>query len=236
MLTLYGVTLSIYLWAIGFGLLGYFLGAIPTGLLIGKIFYKKDIRTEGSGNIGATNAIRHLGPLPGSLVLLIDGAKAFILPFYLIKTLPWGREAHIIQAKGFWNIVQEMVQSMVSSIETFQISAILLGVVAVFIFLGNCFNIFLKFKGGKGVATSFGIFLALSPYAAFAAALIYLLIFLSTKISAVGSLVGLLSLPLFIYLSHLWKPTDLWTIHFFISIFFYIIIFWKHRENIRKMI
>lgn len=115
-----------------FSILSYLIGSFPTGLVIGKVFYKKDIREYGSKNIGGTNARRVLGTVPGFLVEVIDVLKVFI-PTYIAAT-----SEHI----GI-NM------------------AAVVGVAGV---LGHCYSIFIKFKGGKGVASYFGMVAALNVW------------------------------------------------------------------------
>ncbi|MFA6666656.1 MAG: glycerol-3-phosphate 1-O-acyltransferase PlsY [Armatimonadota bacterium] len=110
---------------------GYLLGSIPFGLIIGKVICGIDIRKTGSGNIGATNVLRTLGPGPGGAVFILDVLKGFI-PVFIAKDLFEGLPLLVIAC----------------------------GVAAV---MGHTFSIFLKFRGGKGVATGLGVVFGLNP-------------------------------------------------------------------------
>ncbi len=217
--------------------LGYALGAIPTGFIVGKLFFKKDIRDEGSGNIGATNVIRSIGRLPGFVVLLIDMLKAFILPYYLVKHLPWGDNIFDFQDKmGLIDMIGEMIKQIVSDIAEVQYSAFIVGITSFFILLGNCFNIFLKFKGGKGVATTYGVFFALQPFATVFAALTYFLVLFLTKISALGSLISLFCLPIYLFLISLYHETEVSNFFACLAAVFYAVILFKHIPNIKTLL
>src|SRR5277367_3802076 len=123
---------------------GYFLGSIPFGLLLAKLFGAADLRRQGSGNIGAANVIRVAGPLPGILTLVFDACKGV---------------AAVLLAARFTE--QNATAMMLAGLGAL---------------LGHCFTVWLKFKGGKGVATALGLFLGLSPAAALAALGIFLLV------------------------------------------------------------
>src|SRR5438445_8889042 len=121
----------------------YFLGSIPFGLILAKLFGGGDVRKAGSGNIGATNVARVVGPLAGILTLIFDTWKG---------------------AAAVW------LASRVTNE-----SATWMAIAAFVVLLGHCFPVWLKFKGGKGVATPLGVFLALCPLAAASALLLFLL-------------------------------------------------------------
>jgi glycerol-3-phosphate acyltransferase PlsY len=140
----------------------YLLAGIPVGLLIGRI-RGVDLREVGSGNIGATNAVRAMGKAWGLLVLALDIAKA---------ALPVAAAVHHFgQAPGGpWQVA----------------------LVALAAILGHVFPIYLRFRGGKGVACAFGVFLVLAPKAALVSVLVYAQTLWLTRISAVGSLTAAL--------------------------------------------
>ena len=236
MVTLLGLTLSPYVWMIIGAILGYVLGAIPTGLIVGKLFFKKDIRDEGSGNIGATNAIRSLGKRPGFIVLAMDILKAFIVPYYLVSHLPWGEGSINFKSDmGIMDMIGEMIRQIVSDIAEIQYSAFIVCVTAFFILLGNCFNVFLKFKGGKGVATTYGVFFALQPMAAIFAAVTYFFVFFLTKTSALSSLISLFFLPIYIFLISFYHENEVSNFLAILAAVFFSIVFVKHWSNIKKL-
>ena len=237
MITLLGLTLSPYVWMVIGAILGYCIGTVPTGLIVGKLFFKKDIRDEGSGNIGATNVLRSLGKLPGLTVLVFDALKAFILPYFLVKHLPWGDSvANFKSEMSFMEMLGEMIRSLVSDIAEIQYSAFIVGVACFFILLGNCFNVFLKWKGGKGVATTYGVFFALHPIATTLAAVTYFFVLYLTHTSALGSLISLFFLPIYIFLMSLYHETPISNFLACLAAVFYVVVFIKHLPNIKSLV
>ncbi|ACL67666.1 protein of unknown function DUF205 [Anaeromyxobacter dehalogenans 2CP-1] len=140
---------------------GYLAGSIPFGVVLGRLVLGVDVRTVGSGNIGATNVARAGGKKMGVLVLVLDAAKA-IVPILVARRV-LGGTPHA----EFW-----------------------VTAVAVAAFVGHLFPVWLGFKGGKGVATGLGIFAVLAPWAALAGLVGYAVAYGLTRISSVGSLTG----------------------------------------------
>ena len=175
-------------------IVSYFLGSIPFGFLLTKIFLKKDIRTIGSGNIGATNALRTGNKTIGYATLILDILKA-IVPLIFIK---------------------------IYYIEYLYISSLS-------IFLGHVFPIWLKFKGGKGVATYIGILCCINLYLGILFGIVLLISFFIFKYSSLSSLVGCLSIPIFNYFIFSDE-----VVFFFIIMF--VLIFYTHRENIKRLL
>ena len=138
-------------------LASYLAGSVPFGLLVARIASGKDVRTVGSGNIGATNVARAAGRAAAFVTLLLDALKGFLPTMLAERTLaePWAPAA--------------------------------CGVAAV---LGHCFPVWLRFRGGKGVATGLGVALALSPLAAACGAAVWVLLYKLLRISSIGSLAG----------------------------------------------
>lgn len=178
--------------------LSYLVGSIPFGVIIGRVFKGVDIRDSGSGNIGAANAIRILGVVPGILVLLLDIGKGFFAVYL---------STHIMPNMPLMNV-----------------SA---GLTAI---IGHNCSMFLKFKGGKGIATSFGVFLALSWQIALICLATYIIIVAITKYSSLGSLSGTLAMPIFMYIFH--QPVE----YFLFSVIAAIFAFYKHKENIKRLL
>ena len=145
-------------WIVG----AYLVAGIPVGLLVG-LARGVDLREVGSGNIGATNAVRALGKVWGVLVFILDVAKAALPVAAAVERFADAAHAH-------------------ASIAVIALAAI----------LGHVFPIYLRFRGGKGVACAFGVFLILAPKAALAALLVYAQTVWLTRISAVGSLTAAL--------------------------------------------
>jgi len=141
----------------------YLLGSVPFGLVLARIATGKDVRTVGSGNIGASNVARTAGKALGVLTLVLDAAKASLpMLFALYVFAPDGREVA----------------------ETW---AVAVGLAA---FAGHIFPIWLGFKGGKGVATALGVFLVLAPIPSLLAFVAYGVAYAATRISSLGSLSG----------------------------------------------
>ena len=173
-------------------LCSYLLGSIPFGFILTKIFLKKDIRNIGSGNIGATNALRTGNKLLGYATLLLDIAKA-ILPVLYVK----------------FNYPDYI---FIASLSTF---------------LGHVFPVWLKFKGGKGVATYVGILFSINLILGSIFVVSWAITFLISKYSSLSSLVASLIVP--IYLTIFENFTSM----FFIIMF--VLIFFTHRENVKRL-
>ena len=175
------------------GIISYLMGSIPFGLILTKVFLKKDIREIGSGNIGATNALRTGNKLLGYSTLLLDILKAVIPILYVKINFP----------------------------ELVYISALSA-------FLGHVFPIWLKFKGGKGVATYVGILFSLNIILGIVFGVCWLIIFFITKYSSLASLIGSFSIPL--YKLIIGQTENV----LFFGIMF-VLIFFTHRENIKRL-
>ena len=188
--------------------LAYFIGAIPTSVWFGKIFYRKDVRNFGSGNAGATNTFRVFGAGAGIIVLIIDIAKG-AAAVLLSKLFP---------VKDFFG-------------DNFLYYQMALGLTAA---LGHIFPVYLNFKGGKGVATFFGVVLTLFPVAALACTVTFFILFLITKYVSVGSIVASLAFMITILLYYVESARQIPLILF--SLFVPAIIIFTHRENIQRLL
>ena len=175
-----------------FIVISYLLGSIPFGLLLTKLFLKKDIRKIGSGNIGATNVLRSGNKLIGYITLLLDIFKA-IIPVLFIK----------------FNYPDFVYISALS------------------VFLGHVFPIWLKFKGGKGVATYVGILFSLNLIYGLVFGITWILIFLIYRYSSLSSLIGSLSITIYLLFTN---ENEI----IFFGIMF-VLIFYTHRENIKRL-
>ena len=175
------------------GIVCYLMGSIPFGFILTKIFLKKDIRKIGSGNIGATNALRTGNKIIGYSTLILDILKA-VVP--------------VIYVKIFYQD--------------------LLYIASLCAFLGHVFPIWLKFKGGKGVATYVGILFTINFYLGIVFTISWFVTFFVSKFSSLSSLVGALSVPVYLLIL-----TQIDQVIFF-SIMF-ILIFFTHRENIKRL-
>jgi glycerol-3-phosphate acyltransferase PlsY len=179
--------------------LAFLLGSIPFGLIVGRL-RGVDVRQVGSGNIGATNTARAVGRKLGALVLLLDAAKAY-LPMIAAKQLFAG------DARAGW----------------------LVSAVGLAAFLGHLYSPWLRFRGGKGVATGLGVFLALAPFSAALAAAVWIGVYVATRISSVGSLAATTAIVPIMVLRH--EPPY----NVALAAVLFVLIVWKHRDNIRRL-
>lgn len=148
----------------------YLLGAIPTGVIAGKLFGGVDVRQHGSGNVGATNVYRVVGKLPGLLVLLVDVVKGWV---------PVAVLASFISTPPGSALSPALVK-------------ILLGIAAI---AGHIWNPFLQFQGGKGVATALGVLLGLDPWIAFGTTAVWILAAFLTRYVSVASVAAAMAAP-----------------------------------------
>jgi glycerol-3-phosphate acyltransferase PlsY len=171
----------------------YLMGSIPFGFILTKLFLKQDIRNIGSGNIGATNALRTGNKFLGYSTLILDIAKAIVPILYVKNNYP-------------------------DLIYLASLSA----------FLGHVFPIWLKFKGGKGVATYLGILFSINFIYGFIFVSNWLIIFFLSKYSSLSSLIASFSIPVYLYVS---GNTN--GLSFFLIMF--VLIFYTHRENVKRL-
>ena len=178
----------------------YLVASIPFGLIVSKKFAHKDIREYGSKNIGATNVTRILGKKLGFLTLILDAAKGAVM---------------VILAKIIFKDAQ-----YTSIIVAFT------GFTAV---IGHVFPIYLGFKGGKGVATTMAVILAINPLFGLITIMVWIVIFLATKISAAASLLSIT----FTTLSAIYIEVNLEQIILYLALL--ILVFLRHRENLIRL-
>ena len=175
------------------GIISYLMGSIPFGLILTKIFLKKDIREVGSGNIGATNTLRAGNKLIGYLTLTLDIIKAIIPVIYTKIYFP-----------DF------------------------LYLASLCAFLGHVFPVWLKFKGGKGVATYVGILFSINIYFGIIFSIVWLITFVISKFSSLSSLIASVSIPIYLLILTQFDQLIFFTIMF-------VLIFFTHRENIKRL-
>jgi glycerol-3-phosphate acyltransferase PlsY len=186
--------------------LAYSIGSIPTSYIFGKFLKKVDIRKHGSGNVGATNIFRVVGKLPALAVLLLDIFKGSFAVFFLPEI--------------FFN-------NTIGVTMGFEIYQILLGL---FVIAGHVFSVFLKFKGGKGVATTAGVLLVLAPKVLIASLIIWILVFLAFRVVSVASIIASIFLPIFAIIFG--SPIYLVLFTVLLCIFGT----YKHKANIKRLI
>jgi glycerol-3-phosphate acyltransferase PlsY len=179
-------------------LLAYLLGAIPFGYLLVKLRTGQDVRSSGSGNIGATNVLRTTGRVAGVATLLLDIGKGYLAVWIASR---------LTQGADLW-----------------------MSLAALSVMAGHAFPVFLKFKGGKAVASCVGAFLCLTPLAMAAALVVFLVTAAATRYISLGSVLAAGSLPLAVWLvSHAPAPAEVAAL---VAGGF---IIWRHKSNIERL-
>jgi acyl phosphate:glycerol-3-phosphate acyltransferase len=188
--------------------LAYLLGSIPFGYLLVRFFRKEDIRAQGSGNIGATNVVRSGAKGLGALTFLLDACKG-----YLAVVLC----AHLSEMTALPHVPAGNAAA----------------VAALCAILGHIYTIWLGFKGGKGVATALGVFLALALWAALAGLGVFIIVFALLRYVSLGSILSAISFPVFAFLlPH--APRGLWLNTVIVVV--PLIVIAKHRQNIGRLL
>lgn len=195
----------VFLLVIAF-VVAYLLGSIPTSIWIGKWLRGIDVRDYGSGNAGATNTMRVLGVGLGIPVVIIDIAKGF-LAVQLSFTHP-----------GFLEIFSDIV-----------VLQLILGAFAI---VGHIYPVFASFRGGKGVATLFGVILAVHPVVTLMSIGVFLIVLFIVKIVSVSSMLAGISFPVFLFMVYPRSPLSLKIF----SIAVAILLLYTHRTNIRRLV
>jgi glycerol-3-phosphate acyltransferase PlsY len=175
----------------------YLLGSIPFGYIVGKLFKKVDIRELGSGNIGATNVFRILGPSLASLVLIGDIGKG-IFSIYLVQ---------------YFNIDNLLI----------------ITIAGLAVICGHDWSLFLGFKGGKGIATTFGVVFGLNPTISILALIIWAVIVITTRYVSLSSIFAVISIFIFSILFK--QPYE----YIIFSAIIMILGIFKHKENIKRL-
>jgi acyl phosphate:glycerol-3-phosphate acyltransferase len=191
------------------GILAYFIGAIPSAVWFGKLVHGVDVREHGSGNPGATNTFRVLGKRAGTVVLLFDIAKGLLATSLAVLLLNNGL------------IIEEKLV----------LTKLIFGVIAVF---GHLFPIFLRFKGGKGVATLFGVMIGIQLPVALISLAIFLVTLLASKYVSLGSMVAAISFPLMLAFVPRFNTGEPILVMF--GFFLALVVFWSHHKNVRRIL
>jgi glycerol-3-phosphate acyltransferase PlsY len=192
-------------------LISYLIGALPFGLLVGLLWKRVDIRTLGSKNIGATNVLRVLGPGPGLTVFALDTLKGVAGVLLARKLL--GQE--------FSPVAPMLMPAL-----------IIIGFCAV---LGHSFSLFLRFRGGKGVATSLGMLLALAPFTAVVAFVLWLAIVAITRYVSLAAIIAAVSVPVTAYFDPYLPSIDRWWM-VGLSVLLALLVLVKHRSNMQRLL
>ena len=185
-----------------FSIAAYIIGSIPFGKLIARHVARIDITERGSGNIGATNVARELGMKWGVITLILDVLKG---------------------------LVPMLIFSMYSSRTgtPYDIAFATIGICAL---SGHMFPLFLGFRGGKGVATALGVYLAMSPLSCLCALILFVLLVAKWDFISLGSILAAAAMPLFFILFGKPQPFII------ASVFMALLICWKHKDNIQRII
>jgi acyl phosphate:glycerol-3-phosphate acyltransferase len=179
----------------------YLLGTIPFGYLLVRVFRREDVRSSGSGNIGATNVAR-MSPLLGVATLVLDAGKG-LAAVSLARALSGGEHQRLVMTVGAFCAV-----------------------------LGHLFPVWLKFRGGKGVATSLGSFALLAPKSMVCMVGLFLLIVAATRYVSLGSVVAAAAFPVLAWVLHEYvEPVQL-----IVIALASLLVVWKHRQNIGRLV
>jgi glycerol-3-phosphate acyltransferase PlsY len=192
-------------------LVAYLLGSIPFGYILVRLFRKQDIRQTGSGNIGATNVARSGAKGLGIVTLILDAAKGYAAVKIGIALYPF---------------IADYVRY------DWQYRYVLAALAALFAILGHMYPVWLKFKGGKGVATGVGVFLALAPKAVGLVLILFLVIVWFSRYVSLGSIIATAAFPL---LAWLFYRNSTPPIVFIIAGLGALLIIAKHHQNIRRL-
>jgi len=196
------------MYIIGLPILAFLFGSIPFGLVIGHFFYRTDITKHGSGNIGAMNAMRTLGAKGAVAVLLLDTLKGFIPVFIAVHIF-----AKYFNANGFNDPAFARYVTLVAALAI----------------IGHCFSPWLRFKGGKGVATGFGSILAISWPVALIALIAWTIVAASTRYSSLSSMLACIVAAVTLWLLTYSPWLTAW------GLFITLLIIYTHRDNLNRL-
>ena len=187
-------------------ILSYLTGAFPSAVLIGKIFFKTDVREFGSGNAGATNTFRVLGKKAGIPVLILDVFKGWLAVNYIF-----------------------FISSLSNNLDLVFEQQLVFGIAAV---IGHLFPIYTGFRGGKGIATLLGLLVGIQPIAALMSSLVFIIVFFISRYVSLSSIFAAIAFPIIIYF--LSDSTDVSLIIF--SIFVPLLAIITHQKNIERLL
>ena len=196
-------------------LISYLIGSIPFSWLVARAFSDQDLRDVGSGNVGATNVMRNAGKRAGIVALLLDLSKGVVAVVL----------ARLIVDSKSWPLVFTLGAS-----DPLHAPSLWIGLAALIAVLGHLYPVWLKFRGGKGVATAAGVFLALDPRSLGAALIVFARALIVTKYVSVASMAAAASLP--IWIRFLSRP-PMWINLAAITIALLVIV--KHHSNIARL-
>jgi len=189
--------------------LAYLVGSVPTALLMGRILKGVDVRSCGSGNVGAANTFRVLGPVPGVVCLLLDAGKGVLAVLVIAVIFSHGSPLSLTMTR------------------------ILGGAVAI---LGHIFPVWIGFKGGKGVGTGTGVLFSLLPLEAAAAFLFFILVVALTRYISVGSMLAVIFMAAAILVEKYGFGLEVRTEFVYLTIVLSLLILLTHRSNIKRLL
>lgn len=187
----------------------YLIGSIPFSIIISRLFRKIDIREYGSKNPGATNVFRVVGPLAGSIVLILDIAKGFFAVYFLTKLL------------GAETVMAPIYAQLLAGVAVIS---------------GHVFSIFTKFKGGKGIAVGAGVFLALIPLELMLGVAVFAIILATTKYVSLASLSASTFICLSLMVEKYLLKQNLPLILILTCFILTLLVFYTHRGNIERLL
>ncbi len=206
-----------------FSIAAYLIGSIPFGLILTKLFGYGDIRKIGSGNIGATNVLRTGNKALAALTVVLDTGKgAFLLWAYMLLQLPVFYEFCPVGICSPDGSCSGCDHPYIGGAYDFFLIA------GLFAILGHCYPLWLKFKGGKGVATTLGVLLAAVPFSGVLACLTWLVSAKVGKISSLAAMSAMIIAPALTYAFYGLDPA-------LINVLISILVIWRHRENIKRL-
>jgi len=192
----------------------YLLGSIPFGYILVRLFRGEDVRATGSGNIGATNVMRSGSKGLGIATLILDAGKGYLA---VALAAGFAESTFAYQIDGHYSVDKSIAMALA----------------AAFAILGHIFPVWLKFKGGKGVATGVGSFLALAPKAVLVVLIIFAAIVAVSRYISLGSIVATAAFPIFAFLFYRGASTPAFVIT---TLGAAALIIAKHHQNIRRLI
>jgi glycerol-3-phosphate acyltransferase PlsY len=195
---------------------GYLLGAIPTGVIVSRVFGGADPRQQGSGKTGATNVLRTLGPGPAAIVVLVDLGKG-VAAVLLARFLFFGPIAHPGVSAQMWSVIRDSAEALA----------------AIAALLGHNYSVFIRFKGGRGVLTGTGAMTAMMPLTTLFGAIAGIPAVFLTRYVSLGSIMGaLMSAAIEVYFAVTGR--DSWPHAAFIVVAALIVIV-SHKDNIDRL-
>jgi acyl phosphate:glycerol-3-phosphate acyltransferase len=212
-------SISIYDYAI-IVVTAYLLGSIPFGYILVRTFTGVDVRAQGSGNIGATNVARTGKKGLAIATLVLDALKGYVAVWLAQKYFE-----HLFGKPSGWTYYRPYPS-------TVEVATLFMALAALFAVIGHMYPVWLKFKGGKGVATALGVYLALAPKAIVVSIIVFFVVFALTRYVSLGSILASLAFPVAFWFLHRGVAT--------IPVLLMIcgiqaLIVWKHADNIRRL-